>query len=506
MSTSREASGNPRGRAPGAARAAGSFPGAERYAAVFRGAAGGTRESRPAQYPFPYTERHLQCVWFDPAHRPKDLRTDRGESVSVEDPGRWNLEAGPDFLDAALVLGPERRMLRGDVELHLHPSDWTEHRHGQDPRYARVIAHVTYYPGTPRAGAAPDRPPRGAIRIALRDALRADPSFSFENIDTAAYPYAARTPAPPCARILARWPPERVGALLDAAGEERLRAKSLRLRAAVEEDGAEQALYEEILAALGYKQNRPAFRRLARIAPVALLRDRSGGDPHTAYALLLGASGLLPDDPPAGSDAETGRFLRLLWDRWWRNRSEWEHAAMPAAAWRLSGLRPQNHPVRRLAAAASLFCPAPDLPARLPPPGGPPREWMERTAGTLAGGPPLEYWRRRLTFGGKRRPRDTALLGGARLGAILSSVVVPFLAAAGRNVTPLLPVLPPEQDNSLIRHTAASLLGRDHNPAIYRRGLRQQGLLQVFYDFCVASRAACGECPFAAALDRFPRS
>ena len=36
-----------------------------------------------------------------------------------------------------------------------------------------------------------------------------------------------------------------------------------------------------------------------------------------------------------------------------------------------------------------------------------------------------------------------------------------------------------------IREAAHQLLGPDHNPAMYRSGLRQQGLLQIYFDFCV---------------------
>jgi hypothetical protein len=117
---------------------------------------------------------HLGGVWFDPALRPPALKTERGEEVVVEDPGLWNLEAGPDFLGAALRIGPGRRRITGDVEIHIHPSDWAAHRHRTDPRYAGVRVHVTYYPGRAAAGSLP----AGALQLALKDALAANPMFS----------------------------------------------------------------------------------------------------------------------------------------------------------------------------------------------------------------------------------------------------------------------------------------------------------------------------------------
>lgn len=474
------------------------FPRAERYAAL-RGGVPGVRERRREAYPFPYSERHLQCVWFDPAYRPAALRTARGEPVAVADPGRWNLEAGPDFRDAVLVVGPARRMLRGDVEVHVNPADWRAHGHAADPRYAGVVAHVTYTPAAAGAAAAAGLPP-AAVSIALREALRADPAFSFENVDVTAYPYGAAVDRPPCAAALAGWTTDERLALLECAGEERLRAKAARVGAAVAERGAEQALYEEIMAALGYKHNRVPFRRLARLVPVEGLRAEAAGDPLRAYALLLGAAALLPDGSAARRDAETAAFVRALWDRWWKMSSAWEHAAMGAAEWRLSGLRPANHPLRRLAAAAWLFAPARGLAPAFTPSGAADAAWLAEARARLLAADGPEYWRRRLSLGGKRLEEDVALLGEARAAAIVSNAIVPCAGAAGCDVAALLPRLPPEHDNSLCRETAHKLFGRDHNPALHRTGLRQQGLLQIFHDFCLANRSACRECPLPAAL------
>ena len=98
---------------------------------------------------FHWSERHLQCIWFDARYRPASFMLPDGESVSVLDPGEWNLEAGPDFLNAALLIQPGARQLRGDVEVHVRPSDWDAHKHHNDPAYDGVIAHVTWFSGPP---------------------------------------------------------------------------------------------------------------------------------------------------------------------------------------------------------------------------------------------------------------------------------------------------------------------------------------------------------------------
>jgi len=448
---------------------------------------------------FPYTERHLQCVWFDAALRPVPLKTAQGEEIIVEHPGQWNLEDGPDFLGAVLRVGPERRRVAGDVEIHVHPADWQRHGHVRNPAYVRVIAHVTYF-----AGALPAAElPAGAIQVALKDALAANPFFSFESLDLAAYPYAARCPATPCARVLKISGPDHVAGLLEAAGAERLRGKAARMAGAFPAKGRDQTLYEEIMTALGYKNNRAPFRCLAEQLPLETLRQASGRDILKAYALLMGVAGLLPAQAPARWDAATRLFVRQLWDHWWKHQAAWSARTLQRKNWKLSGLRPQNHPQRRLMLAAILFVNASDLTGRL---AALNTDYPDDAlAALLALFQPEAntYWQCRLTFSGRAQAVPVALMGAGRAAAIVSNVLVPFLAALGKHDVlrpPFLRRLPPEADNQIIRQTAHNLLGADHNPALYRSGLRQQGLIQIFNDFCLTDRSRCKDCALLKAL------
>jgi hypothetical protein len=481
---------------------AGAFPRAAAYRALFAEGPGGlVREDGPGWLGGPDSERRVQCVWFDPQWRPPELATHDGERVEVENPGAWNLEDGPDFLGAALRIGPHRRRIEGDVEIHLRASDWTAHGHAADPRYARVRAHVTYAPGVLPAAALP----AGAVQIALRDALRARATFSFDAVDPTLYPYGSAGEPAPCATVLADWSPDEREAFLRAAGEERLRRRAAAFAFAARERGWRRVFYEECFAALGYKHNKVPFRRLAeRVGPEALAEE-SGGDPDTAYALLLGVAGLLPRDVRKEWDAETRRFVRRLWDAWWRREDAWSAQVLPAGGWRLAGVRPPNHPARRLMAAARLFAGgAPlldelrELAARDP--AGFPRRALAR----LDAGEPT-YWDRRLSWSGPAAPAAAALIGPSRGAALLVNVVVPILAAAGGAATPvagLLDALPAEADNAHIRSTARALFGPGWPPSLARSAIRRQGLLQIFHDFCLNRRARCARCRLPAWLER----
>lgn len=477
------------------------FPQAAGYPGLADGPVGAWREARAGYGSGLPTERHVQCVWYDAVWRPRTLRTSNGECVEILDPGQWNLEAGPDFLDAVLRVGSDRRMLRGDVEVHLRAADWTRHGHAADRAYAGVVAHVVYE----EAAGGGETLPVGAIRIPLRKALASNPVFSFEAVDVAAYPYALPETPRPCAKTLHAWSPDRIKGLLESAGQYRLGLKTARMAEAMKEKGAGQALYEETMTALGYKHNKGAFRELAARVSLKTLRSIADGKAMRAYALLLGVAGLMPDRSGSDWDAVTRRFVRGLWDTWWKRRTEWAPLRLARDQWRLSGIRPQNHPRRRLAAAAALF-------------GGTFRLEDELSAGLRDGLAParavrhavqrfqessrMEYWMRRLSFSGERTDRDVALVGERRASEIFINVALPFMAASGVFPTDCLDCLPVGEDNACVRRAAHALFGCDHNPALYRNGLVQQGLLQIFYDFCVHGHAACERCRLTAALVR----
>lgn len=475
------------------------FPAALRYRAALAGRSCRVRETTGA---FLASERHLRCIWYDARYRPAHLETADGQRVTVLDPGRWNLEAGPDFRDAILRIEPAERQVRGDVELHVRPQDWDRHGHADDPRYRRMVAHVTWFPGVLPSAALP----AGVLQIALAPVFTARPAFSFDALDVTAYPYASLDGDPPCRREFRPRSPDQQAAVLESAGQERLRRRTERLAAAIEARGATQVLYEESMAALGYKHNRTPFRELAARIPATVLDEVAAGDAQHAYALLCGVSGLLPDPAAPGRDAATRAFLRSLWDLWWRHAAEWSGRTLGRADWVLANLRPPNQPLRRLMAAAEWFGTRPALHERiLECAADADSPWVRRLVSHLEATGLNSFWATREGLNGKPRAQPLAIVGRGRAAALLANVILPWLAAQGRAAcaAAALERLPAEDDNQIVRHTAHALLGRDHNPALYRSGLRQQGLLQIFHDFCLNRRAGCEGCPFPGALRRW---
>jgi len=85
-------------------------------------------------------ESVLQNIWFNGDFNHKGLRTQSGKYVSILNPGRWNENTGPDFLEAVLKI--DGKIIVGSVEIHFEPMDWFYHQHHKNPFFDSVILHL----------------------------------------------------------------------------------------------------------------------------------------------------------------------------------------------------------------------------------------------------------------------------------------------------------------------------------------------------------------------------
>lgn len=469
------------------------FPYAEAYTKLLNPAPDVQERAEGYHAHFHWSERHLQCLWFDARYRPAVFRLANNETVTVLDPGEWNLEAGPDFLNAMVLVQPGGRRIRGDVEVHVHPTDWDSHGHCKDKVYDSVIAHVTWF-----SGSAAKTLPQSTLSLSLVEPITARLDLSLDDIDLKAYPHSVLPETPrPCEAYLKN-NPSRARDMLQAAGQYRLQSKASRIRTRLAQSGdRHQVFYEEFMAALGYKNNQQAFRGLARLVPVVQLKGLSR---EAACAKLLAVAHLLPS-PDVAADEEARQFIRNLWDIAWKQGDE----LLPSdLEWHLHNSRPQNSPVRRIAAAAALFSGLRDLLCdveHLALTFG--QNWFRQVTQRLESHCDWPIWNQRLTLGS---PPDeghpVALLGEARIAAIITNVIFPFVAAEDALPQEAILYLHPEEVSAPMRLTALHLFGRDHNPSVFYadNGLLQQGLLQIYLDFCLNAGPDCEGCALCQTL------
>src|SRR5207253_8852559 len=308
---------------------------AERYAQIRDSARVRERTLFPPQR-IP-SELELQARWFA-GDFGKHFVTTIGDKIDIIQFGTWNREAGPDFRDTAIrVNGSEP--IRGCIELDVIDRSWETHGHATNPAFEETVLHV-FVEKSDRQFFTRTKSNRNVSQVCIDPTVLPD-AFS-ANVPLARPGH--------CQAPLKDLPEERVRSVLDAAAQFRLQQKCARIRNKIDNHGRDEALFQELAAALGYKENKLPFTLIAQRLPLKLLREEI----DDSEALLFGLAGFLEAPDLGVFKRSTRKYVRTLWDRWWPHRDAMQKMILPAKVWRLSGTRPLNHPQRRLAALAML--------------------------------------------------------------------------------------------------------------------------------------------------------
>jgi hypothetical protein len=304
-----------------------------------------------------------------------------------------------------------------------------------------------------------------------------------------------------CCVVLRELDETRQGKILDSAARVRFQAKAGQFRARARHAGWEQALWEGLFRALGYRHNVWPMQNLAE----SRLCWANGVDStFVLQARLLGISGLLPAELTRAGKSADG-YVRRLWDCWWREREGFSDCILPRSVWKFHGLRPANHPQRRLALAAHWIASG-DLVQKLECwcAAGLPDKSLLVSLRKVFEAERDEFWSRHWTFRSPRLKKPQPLLGAARVTDLAVNVILPWLwtrAAEGKNgrlqrvIEHRYTAWPRAEDNSILKLARQRLLGvgRSH---VLRSASAQQGLIQITRDFCEHSNAVCGDCRF----------
>jgi hypothetical protein len=458
------------------------LPLAERYARFRDSVFAGVEEApRLPGLEEPLTELDLQSLWFAGAFG-SDFTTTDGRSVKITDFGVWNSGAGPDFTGCAVSLNGEA--LRGDIELDPDVRDWERHHHGANPDYEQVVLHVVWHV------------PDGA-RFFTRNAAHKEvaqvlltPAMLHQDARPNRGLAAARIGR--CSVPLRDMAPERVQSMLESAAQYRLELKSIRLHRAVAAQGREQAIFQALAQALGYRGNQQPFLILTQRLPLARLRRMTGAQRE---ALLFGVAGFLESVIFEDTAAATRDYLRQLWAEWWKVREVCERWLSPQQLprWRLAATRPGNHPQRRLGALAAMLDRWPSIAGPLLDPG----RWSRDLFKQSLLGLDHPYWSSHYTLLAEPAARPLAMVGETRVNEILANVAYPLLMPERTRLWAEYLELPALLDNQKVSRALLRLFGDSPRAAAFSKKLHhQQGLLQIYEDFCLEDDSACADCPF----------
>jgi len=427
------------------------------------------------------SELELQARWFA-GDFGKHFSSTAGDEIEIVQFGTWNREAGPDFRAAAIRING-REAVRGCIEIDLLDRSWESHGHAINSAFDETVLHVFVQ--------------RSDLEFFTR--TKSNRNVPQVHLDLTLLPDACSGNVPlaragRCQAPLKDLPEQRVRNVLRAAAQFRLRQKATRIRCKIESRGRDEVLFQELAAALGYKENKLPFTLITQRLSLKSLREL----PCVIESMLFGIAGFLRTADLDVYNKSTREYVRQLWDRWWPHRDALQRLILPDKIWSFSSTRPVNHPQRRLAALATLA-----------------RDWnrLQRASAQSSACAAQQFfctldhpfWNFHYTLTSKAAPNKMALIGKARAADILANVLFPFWLAHGLSGSSFLEKdlwseysnLPAELSNRRLETAATRLFGSDPRRKEFLKTVAsQQGLLQIYEDFCMRDNSDCAQCPF----------
>ncbi len=405
-----------------------------------RNTLGGLRLSESTPYRIP--ELELQARIFS-GEFGVSWRGEDGEKVEIVHFGIWNREPGPDFRDAQVLI--EGAKITGDIEIDQDVRDWENHGHSRNASYENVVLHLFVRRGHRRCFTSThENKAVTQVCLPLRRTSRRAEAARHGTIDET-----------------------QAEKLIEAGAAFRLHRKREIFQRTAHLRGRDEALFEAIAAAMGFKNNKIPFLLVAQRTSLSRARSVDG------EALLFGLSGFLKAGHFDQGDGEARAYLRDLWKKWWAIRDRERRLILPDNAWTYSAVRPANHPHRRmgaLAAAVGSFASISQAVDR--------GNCEDFTTGFSS----LHhfFWQRHARLVGDSLPKATSLIGIDRALDLLINVFLP--ARPHDDAWTKLCSLPgPTPSRKVLR--ASEWLAGVGRPAHCRSAMRQQGLLQLAEDF-----------------------
>lgn len=468
-------------------------------------------------------EELVRCIWFGQHIKKGGLFTDDGFRLEILSPGWWNSEGGPDFKHAEILL-EGKGLIKGDVEVHVFSSDWIRHQHDKQSTYDTVCLHVVMWNDN-QGKYIKNCSGQLIPQLTLAKYLDAELDDLVDVIDIESYLKGEKVNPGHCQtqienqKINDQW----IGRFLDYAGDERILQKAKRYERWLEKGTFEQVLYEAVMESLGYKNNKEPFLALASRVPLEDIRYVIPEDASAPkkkkdmQALLLGTAGLLPQqrNEKLTYDQETAEYVNDVEHAWNEIQKKVNRAYLTKNDWSYAGIRPANFPERRIAAIANILseCSSLSIFRYLLTVFEKVEGYKEEHKITKMFREDIQslflnsydpYWSYHYTWYGKKLTKPVKLLGKERASNIFINVIIPILLIYARkhNNTKMEKVLhltyrnySPLPDTSVTKFMGNRIFGQlNVSKKIINSVRRQQGLYQIFKDFCESDNISCNKC------------
>jgi len=459
-------------------------------------------------------ESFISRIWEGNELYFSNLKTIGNEPVEIIHIGKRNSDAGPDYKDAKIKIGPT--LFIGDVEIHRDFSNWEDHSHRKDRKYNSVILQVVMWDSVTRTN------PKLRIKRHLPTVILSDYlNTSIHNIWQDIINNPSDNFKLACINENQSIPDDELKEMLSGLSMDRLKIKSARIKDRLreiehDERGSvtghylktsalwKQVLYEFVFEALGFSKNKEPMLKLASgltLKNINKILDKpeisSDGTTILIQSLLFGAGGFFFDL------RNKDKYIDEIKNIWSKLNPKKGKEQVSRSEWNFFRLRPANFPTIRLAYGSQLILKIikEDFLKKVI------LVYQNNNFDVKSAFKELEglfkpqydqYWSQHYTFG-KQAKSVFTLLGKQRINDIIINVVIPFVylystifdkKLMNKNVLTFYNNLKIKPDNSVLKVIDRQILNnrniKINSPAM------EQASIQLYNFFCTRER--CNEC------------
>jgi len=280
------------------------------------------------------TEFFLHYVWQYQFFDTSNIRTTNDETICIKRIGIHNTNAGPDFLNAELII--DNTIWFGDIEIHKNSNDWYSHKHNTNKAYNSVILHVVLHFSEDviceHGNTIPTLilQPNKKVMLGYKNLSK----FSIQNC---------------CNKSILKVDTFTQNNWFDRLVIERFEQKAEQFIETYYKTNSnwEECLYQKLACNFGVTQNTLAFQALANSLPLKVVLKHSNSLVQLE-ALYFGQANLFPN-------SSIDKYVLLLQNEYNFLQKKYDLTPLPKTYWKYSRLRPQNFPDIRIAQFAQFI-------------------------------------------------------------------------------------------------------------------------------------------------------
>ncbi|NOZ48032.1 MAG: DUF2851 family protein [Chlorobi bacterium] len=376
-------------------------------------------------------EKFLHYIWQYNLYNPQKFILNTGEPVEIINPGEYNINAGPDFINAKIKI--DKTIWAGNVEIHVNSSDWYKHNHHKNKAFNNIILHVVY----------------NQDKEIYRNNLEVIPTIKINFYQSVYNNYKNLINTKEiikCSSHLYKLDPFYIQFWLNKLTIKRLEDKTMQIKYLLKKNtnNWEETFYQHLAYSFGLKINAIPFQNIAISLPLKILAKHKYSLLQLE-ALLFGQAGFLK-----GKMGDS--YYLQLYNEYHLLKQKYNLKPINSSLWKFLRLRPGSFPTIRIAQFADLIYKSSNLFSKII------ETKSIKEFETLFRIKTSDYWENHYVFN-KTSAKRIKTLGKATFYTIMINSIIPILftyskaknlpAITNKSIE-LLESLPPEK-NSVIK-------------------------------------------------------